>query len=52
MDDLKVWEIWGVNLSALGISLVNINSILTTLVLLASLVWTIVQINDKINKKK
>jgi len=49
MENLKIW---GVNLSALGISLVNINSILTTLVLLASLVWTIVQINDKINKKK
>jgi len=49
MENLKIW---GVNLSALGISLVNINSILTTLVLLASLVWTIVQINDKINKRK
>jgi len=49
MENLKIW---GVNLSALGISLVNINSILTTLVLLASLVWTIVQINDKLNKKK
>jgi hypothetical protein len=49
MENLKIY---GVNLSALGISLVNINSILTTLVLLASLVWTIVQINDKINKKK
>jgi len=49
MENIKIW---GVNLSALGISLVNINSILTTLVLLASLVWTIVQINDKINKKK
>jgi len=49
MENIKIW---GVNLSALGISLVNINSILTTLVLLASLVWTIVQISDKINKRK
>jgi len=49
MENLKIW---GVNLSVLGISLVNINSILTTLVLLASLVWTIVQISDKINKRK
>jgi hypothetical protein len=49
---MEKFKIWGVNLSALGISLVNINSILTTLVLLASLVWTIIQINDKINNKK
>jgi hypothetical protein len=49
MENLKIW---GINLSALGISLVNINSILTTLVLLASLVWTVIQISDKINKRK
>jgi len=49
---MENFKIWGINLSALGISLVNINSILTTLVLLVSLVWTVIQISDKLNKRK
>jgi len=43
-------RLWLVNMGAVGFSLVNINMILSTLVLLASLVWTIIQINDKLKK--
>lgn len=45
MENLRLWV---VNTIAVGFSLVNINMILSTLVLLASLVWTIIQIKDKL----
>ena len=41
-------RLWLVNSMAVGFSLVNINMILSTLVLIASLVWTIIQIKDKL----
>jgi len=48
MEDLRIW---GINLSAVGISFMNINSALTTLVLFASLCYTILKIKDRINDK-
>ena len=45
MEDLRIW---GINLSAVGISFMNINSVLTTLVLLASLCYTVLKIKDRI----
>ena len=48
MEDLRIW---GINLSAVGISFMNINSVLTTLVLLASLCYTVLKIKDRINEK-
>jgi hypothetical protein len=47
MENIRLWF---VNSAAVGFSLVNINMILSTLVLLASLVWTIIQIKDKWQK--
>jgi hypothetical protein len=44
MENLRLWLING---TAVGFSLVNINMILSTLVLIATLVWTILQIKDK-----
>lgn len=41
-------RLWAVNSMAVGFSLVNINMILSTLVLIASLVWTVIQIKDKL----
>lgn len=46
-DNLRLWLI---NMGAVSFSLVNINMILSTLVLLASLVWTLIQIKDKLKK--
>ena len=45
MENLRLYFI---NSLAVGFSLVNINMILSTLVLIASLVWTIIQIKDKL----
>jgi hypothetical protein len=47
MENIRLWFI---NSMAVGFSLVNINMILSTLVLIASLVWTIIQIKDKWQK--
>tara|TARA_R110002020_G_scaffold397298_1_gene607419 strand:- start:396 stop:536 length:141 start_codon:yes stop_codon:yes gene_type:complete len=41
-------RLWAVNSMAVGFSLVNVNMILSTLVLIASLIWTIIQIKDKL----
>lgn len=43
-------RLWLVNMGAVGFSLINLNMILSTLVLLASLVWTIIQISEKLKK--
>ena len=45
MENLRLWL---VNTAAVGFSLVNINMILSTLVLIATLVWTVLQIKDKL----
>ena len=45
MENLRLWFI---NTAAVGFSLVNINMILSTLVLIATLVWTVLQIKDKL----
>jgi len=45
MENIRLWLING---TAVGFSLVNINMILSTLVLIATLVWTILQIKDKL----
>lgn len=45
MENIRLWVI---NSLVVGFSLVNINMILSTLVLIASLVWTIIQIKDKL----
>tara|TARA_E500000178_G_scaffold271720_1_gene269782 strand:- start:1046 stop:1189 length:144 start_codon:yes stop_codon:yes gene_type:complete len=47
MENVRLYFI---NSMAVGFSLVNINMILSTLVLIASLVWTIIQIKDKWQK--
>jgi hypothetical protein len=50
MEDLKIY---GINISALGGSMVSsINPILSTLVLTATLIYTIIQITEKIKNKK
>lgn len=49
MEDLKIY---GISLSALGGSFIaNLNPILSTLVLSATLVYTIIQITEKLKKK-
>jgi hypothetical protein len=45
MENVRLWL---VNSAAVGFSLVNINMILSTLVLIASLIWTVLQIKDKL----
>jgi len=45
MEQIRLWI---VNTAAIGFSLANINMVLSTLVLIASLIWTIIQIKDKI----
>lgn len=47
MENIRLWIL---NSLAVGFSLVNINMILSTFVLLASLIWTLIQIKDKFNK--
>jgi hypothetical protein len=44
MENLRLYII---NSMAVGFSLANINMMLSTLVLIASLIWTILQIKDK-----
>lgn len=44
MENLRLYII---NTLAVGFSLANINMMLSTLVLIASLIWTILQIKDK-----
>ena len=49
MEDLKIY---GISISALtGVSMSEINPILSTLVLTATLVYTIIQIIEKLKKK-
>lgn len=49
MEDLKIY---GLNLAAVGgVTIAEINPILSTLVLFATLVYTIIQIAEKIKKK-
>jgi hypothetical protein len=44
-------KIWGVNLGAIFFSIVNnINPFLSTLVLIASLIYTVLQIKEKLKK--
>tara|TARA_R100000734_G_C3293911_1_gene85332 strand:+ start:33 stop:179 length:147 start_codon:yes stop_codon:yes gene_type:complete len=43
-------RLWLINMGAVGFSLVNINMVLSTLVLIASLIWTVIQIKDKLKK--
>jgi len=49
MEDLKIY---GLNFSAVaGVSIAEINPILSTLVLIATLVYTVIQISEKLKKK-
>ena len=49
MDDLKVY---GLNISAMtGVGISDINPVLSTLVLTATLVYTIIQILEKTKRK-
>jgi hypothetical protein len=49
MEDLKIY---GLNFSAVaGVSIAEINPILSTLVLLATLVYTLIQITEKLKRK-
>ena len=44
-------KIWGINLGAIFFSIVNdINPILSTIALIASIVYTILQIKEKLKK--
>lgn len=43
-------RLWLINVGAVSFSLININMVLSTLVLIASLVWTLLQIKDKLKK--
>lgn len=45
MEQLRIYIVNGL---AVGFSLANINMILSTLVLIASLIWTVIQIKDKL----
>ena len=45
MENLRLYII---NSMAVGFSLANINMMLSTLVLIASLIWTVLQIKDKL----
>lgn len=50
MEDLKIY---GISISALGGSFISdINPILSTLVLSATLIYTIIQISEKLKKDK
>ena len=49
MEDLKIY---GLNFAAVGgVTIAEINPILSTLVLVATLVYTVIQISEKIKKK-
>jgi len=45
MENIRLWVL---NSIAVGFSLANINMVLSTMVLIASLVWTLMQIKDKL----
>jgi hypothetical protein len=45
MENIRLWVL---NSLAVGFSLANINMVLSTMVLIASLVWTLMQIKDKL----
>lgn len=50
MEDLKIY---GISISAIGGSFISdINPILSTLVLSATLIYTIIQISEKLKKDK
>jgi len=50
MEDLKIY---GISLTALGGSFIaELNPVLSTLVLSATLVYTVIQIVEKLKKKK
>jgi hypothetical protein len=49
MEDLKIY---GISISALGTTIFSdLNPILSTLVLTATLIYTIIQITEKLKKK-
>lgn len=50
-NDIKdTLELWGVNVSAIGISLTQIDAVLSTFILIASLVYSIQKI-IRLNRK-
>jgi hypothetical protein len=50
MEDLKIFGIYGINISALAISISEINPYIQTLVLLSTLAFTVIQIIKALNK--
>lgn len=50
MDDMRIFGLYGLNLSALMISVTEINPILQMLVLAATLLYTIVNIVKALKK--
>ena len=49
-EDLKIY---GINISAMaGVTIADLNPILSTLVLCATLIYTVLQISEKIKKNK
>ena len=52
MDDMKIFGLYGMNLSALMISVSEVNPILQMLVLAATLIFTIVNIIKALKKRK
>jgi len=49
-DDLRIFGLYGINLSALAISISEINPYLQTLVLIATFVFTVIQIIKALKK--
>jgi len=50
MEDLKIFGIYGINISALAISISEINPYLQTLVLISTFAFTIIQIIKALKK--
>ena len=50
MEDLKIFGIYGINISALAISISEINPYIQTLVLISTLVFTVIQVIKAIKK--
>lgn len=50
MDDMKIFGIYGLNLSALAVSVSEINPFLQSLVLLSTLIFTVVNIIKALKK--
>jgi len=50
MEDLKIFGIYGINISALAISISEINPYIQTLVLISTLVFTVIQIIKALKK--